>query len=204
MDIATFIRGVLIGLSVAAPVGPMGVLCIRRTLAFGRRIGLATGLGVATADATYAAVAGFGLTAISGLLLREQTPIRLIGGLFLCYLGLKTIRAEPAEAAGPDTGATPIGAYSSAAGLTLTNPLTILTFMGIFAGLGAGTTGRAWDSAAMLVLGVLLGSALWWVILSNGVALLRDRLTLRALRWVNVVSGCILAGFGALAIASVV
>lgn len=203
MDSATFIRGVLVGLSVAAPVGPMGVLCIRRTLALGRRIGLATGLGVATADASYAAVAAFGLTAVSGLLLREQTPIRLIGGLFLCYLGLKTIRAAPAVGTVPDAGATPIGAYSSAVGLTLTNPLTILTFMGIFAGVGTGA-GRAWGSAAALVLGVLLGSALWWVILSNGVALLRDRLTPRALRWVNVGSGCILAGFGALAIASVV
>ena len=203
MDVPLFVRGMLIGLSVAAPVGPMGVLCIRRTLAFGRGVGLATGLGVATADAAYGAVAGFGLTAVSGLLLREQTPIRLIGGLFLCYLGIKTIRAAPAEGVGPERGVTRIGAYGSAVGLTLANPLTILTFMGIFAGVGAGTTGRNWGAASLLVLGVLLGSALWWVILSNGVALLRDRLTPRALRWVNVVSGCILAGFGALALVSV-
>jgi threonine/homoserine/homoserine lactone efflux protein len=202
VDPAMFVRGVLIGLSVAAPVGPMGVLCIRRTLADGRLIGLATGLGVATADAIYGGIAGFGITVISNVLLRAHVWIRLIGGLFLCYLGLRTIVAVPPESAADEAGPTRVGAYTSAVALTLTNPMTILTFTGIFAGVGAGTTGRASGTAAMLVLGVLVGSALWWVFLSNMVALVRTRLTPPALRWINRLSGGILLGFGLLALVS--
>src|SRR5262245_52340378 len=174
MDPAVFVRGLLIGLSIDAPVGRIGVLCIRRTLAAGRWVGLATGLGAATADGVYGAIAGFGVTVITGLLLSQQTWIRLVGGIFLCYLGLKTAVAAPAgRAAAAGQGRTLLGAYTSALALTLTNPLTILSFAAIFAGLGAGAAGRGYGAAALLVAGVLLGSALWWVILSSGVAAVR-------------------------------
>lgn len=201
MDLSLLLRGVLIGLSVAAPVGPMGVLCIRRTLADGRAAGLATGLGIATADALYSSVAGFGIAVIAQLLLREATWIRLVGGIFLCYLGVKTVRAAPAEQAAEATERGLLGAYGSALGLTLANPTTILSFVAIFAGVGV--AGKASASAALLVLGVLLGSTTWWMILTGAVTTVRARITPRALRWVNRCSGCILLGFGLAALVSV-
>jgi len=202
MDPAMFLRGLLIGLSIAAPVGPIGVLCIRRTLADGRWVGLATGLGAATADATYGAVAGFGITIVSSLLLGHQTGIRLIGGLFLCYLGAKTFITAPAENVTSVEGRGLFGAYGSALALTLTNPTTILSFAAIFAGLGAGAGSHAAGGAALLVLGVLLGSALWWIVLTHLVSTLRAKITAPRLHWVNRVSGSILVGFGLLAFAS--
>jgi threonine/homoserine/homoserine lactone efflux protein len=202
MNLAMLVRGLLIGLSIAAPVGPIGVLCIRRTLSDGRWVGLATGLGAATADAVYGAVAAFGITVISSLLLDQQTWIRLIGGLFLCYLGLKTFLGAPAANAPTAAGPNLLRAYTSAVALTLTNPTTILSFVAIFAGVGAGTRSHAAGTAAALVLGVLAGSALWWLLLSSGVAMLRARITQAMLGWINRASGSILMGFGVLAIAS--
>jgi threonine/homoserine/homoserine lactone efflux protein len=197
-----FVRGLVVGLAVAAPVGPIGVLCIRRTLADGRLAGLATGLGTATVDAFYGGIAAFGVTAISGLLLRQQVWIRLIGGLFLCYLGVKTIAAAPAERAAVMAGPTPLRAYISAVALTLANPPTILSFAAIFAALGIGMINRAYAAAVVLVLGVLVGSALWWVLLSSGVTLVRARVTPRLLQWINRLSGAMLVAFGVLAFAS--
>ena len=202
MDPGVFVRGLVVGLAVAAPVGPIGVLCIRRTLADGRLAGLAIGLGAATVDAFYGGIAAFGVTAISGLLLRQQAWIRLIVGLFLCYLGIKTIAAAPTERAAATAGPTPLRAYISAVALTLANPPTILSFAAIFAGLGLGTTGRASPTTILLILGVLMGSALWWVLLSSGVAAVRARVTPRRLRWINRLSGAILVAFGILAFAS--
>jgi threonine/homoserine/homoserine lactone efflux protein len=201
VDPGVFVRGLVVGLAVAAPVGPIGVLCIRRTLADGRLAGLATGLGAATVDAFYGGIAAFGVTVVSGLLLSQQVWIRLLGGLFLCYLGLKTIAAPPAERAAATAGPTPFRAYISAVALTLTNPPTILSFAAIFAGLGVGTTGRASPATILLVLGVLVGSALWWVLLSSGVAAVRARVGPRVLRWINRLSGTMLVAFGVLAFA---
>jgi threonine/homoserine/homoserine lactone efflux protein len=204
MDIELLLRGLLIGFSIAAPVGPIGVLVIRRTLAEGRVAGLATGIGAATADAIYGCVAGFGLTAISGLLIDNQLWVRLVGGLFLCYLGVRAFLAAPAERAAAAAGTSLLGAYFATLGLTLTNPATILSFAAIMAGLGIGVAAGGYGAAALLVLGVFGGSALWWLILSSGASLLRLRLTPGALRWVNRASGMILLGFGALALASII
>ena len=199
MDIGALSRGVLIGFSIAAPVGPIGVLCIRRTLADGRGMGLATGLGAATADACYGAIAGFSITALSGLLLDHRRIIRLVGGLFLCYLGLKTFLTGPAARAAKVTGRTALRAYLSAVALTLTNPATILSFVAIFAGLGVGTGRDGSGAATLLVVGVFVGSALWWVLLSGSVFMLGTQLGPRHLRWVNRLSGGMLLGFGLLA-----
>lgn len=192
-----FLRGLIIGFSIAAPVGPIGVLCIRRTLAHSRRAGFVSGLGAASADAVYGAIAAFGLTAISGLLVSQQTLLRLAGGLFLCYLGFTSFRAQPVmpSAAAP-AGRSPVAAYGSTFALTLTNPMTIISFAAIFA--GAGLSGGAGDAraAVALVLGVFLGSALWWLTLSSGVSLLRTRVDTRALQWVNRISGGIIGLFG--------
>lgn len=204
MDSNLFFRGLVIGLSIAAPVGPIGMLCIRRTLAQGRSYGLVSGLGAATADAVYGCVAGFGLTFISSFLVDQQTWLRLVGGAFLCYLGVKTLLAKPAEEAAEVKGANLLGAYASTFLLTLTNPMTILSFAAIFAGLGIAETGGDYASAAILVLGVFAGSALWWLLLSGGVSLFRSRFTPQASVWVNRVSGLVVTGFGALALWGIV
>jgi threonine/homoserine/homoserine lactone efflux protein len=200
MDSSLFLRGLVIGLSIAAPVGPIGVLCIRRTLTQGRSYGLVSGLGAATADAVYGCVAGFGLTLISSFLVDQQVWLRLIGGAFLCYLGVKTLLAKPAEEAARARGTGLLGAYASTLFLTLTNPMTILSFAAIFAGLGVAETGGDYASAATLVLGVFAGSALWWLLLSGGVSLFRKKFTPQALVWGNRVSGLVVMGFGVFAL----
>jgi threonine/homoserine/homoserine lactone efflux protein len=200
MDLTFLLKGLAIGFSIAAPVGPIGLLCIRRTLAEGRLCGLVSGLGAATADATYGCVAGFGLTFISNFLVSQQTWLRLAGGAFLCYLGVRTLLAKPAEQAAPAAGRGLAAAYASTLFLTLTNPLTILSFAAIFAGLGLAGTRGSYASAGVLVLGVFTGSAAWWLLLSGGVGLLRDRFGTRALRWVNRISGAVITLFGLFAL----
>jgi threonine/homoserine/homoserine lactone efflux protein len=202
MDIGFLIKGIVLGFSIAAPVGPIGVLCIRRTLAEGRAAGLVSGLGAATADAIYGSVAGFGITFVSSLLISQQAWLRLSGGAFLCYLGVKTFLATTTELIIPARGEGLVGAYASTFFLTLTNPMTILSFAAIFAGLGVAGAGGNYLSAGVLVLGVFLGSALWWLILSGGVSLFRSRFNPRGLHWLNRVSGGIIMAFGLLAFLS--
>jgi len=197
-----FLRGLIIGFSIAAPVGPIGVLCIRRTLAKGRVSGFISGLGAATADAIYGCIAGFGLTFISSFLISQHMWFRVIGGTFLCYLGIKTLLARPAEKAASAKGYGLAGAYASTFFLTLTNPMTILSFAAIFAGLGVGGAGGNYIFAGLLVLGVFLGSAAWWLILSGTVGVFRTKFDLSGLRWVNRISGIIITGFGVLAFLS--
>lgn len=203
MDLGAFVRGLVVGFSIAAPVGPIGLLCIRRTLADGRAVGFASGLGAATADAVYGAIAGFGLTAVSGLLVRQSGWLRVVGGLFLCYLGARIFLARPAaRAAEPGGGAGLLGAWASTFALTLTNPTTILSFVAVFAGLGIARAPGAWGAAGALVGGVFLGSALWWLVLSGVTGAFRARLDVRGLRWVNRVSGAVIAAFGVVALLS--
>ena len=195
------IKGLAVGFSVAAPVGPIGVLCIRRTLAKGRISGLVSGLGAATADAIYGSVAAFGLTFISNFLMSQQSWLRLAGGGFLLYLGIKTFIAEPFRQVGSEEENTVIGDYASTFFLTITNPTTILSFTAIFAGLGLGSTDGTYFSASVLVCGVFLGSALWWLILSGSVNILRKQLGETVLEWVNRISGSIIFAFGVAALA---
>ncbi len=192
----------MIGFSIAAPVGPIGVLCIRRTLASGRAAGLASGLGAATADAFYGAIAGFGLTFVSQLLISHQAWLRLVGGGFLCYLGVKTFLSRPATVgAAAREGGLP-GAYGTTFLLTLTNPLTIISFAAIFAGLGLGGASGRYLGATALVGGVFLGSAAWWLALTGAVSVFRARIDGRGLRSVNRISGAIITAFGLLAFLS--
>ena len=196
MDVSFFVRGFLIGLSIAATVGPMSMLCIQRTLAKGQLYGLVSGLGVATADGVYGSIAGFGLTVIAAFLVSQQVWIRVIGGVFLIYLGIKTLLTKPAEQAASAQANNFLGAYISTFLLTLTNPATILSFVAIFAGIGVGSVKNNYLAALLVVCGVFLGSALWWVMLTGGVSLLRGRLTPRWLLWINRISGSFLALFG--------
>ncbi|MBW2177304.1 MAG: LysE family transporter [Deltaproteobacteria bacterium] len=201
MDINIFIKGFIIGISIAAPVGPIGVLCIQRTLSGGKSQGLATGLGAASADAVYGVVAAFGLTIISNFLISQDTWFRLIGGAFLVYLGVKAFMASPGRLNQAENNTRLISAYGSTFLLTLANPMTILSFAAIFAGLGLVNNNLNYGSAVLMVLGVFGGSAVWWLFLSSSASLFRDRIGDK-LVWLNRISGTIISTFGIIAILS--
>ena len=196
------LKGFLIGFAIAAPVGPIGVLCIRRTLSDGRSIGLLSGLGAATADMFYGSVAAFGLTAIQNALVTRQFWLHVVGGLFLIYLGIRTFMTKPSDSAAlaPERSSW-WAAYLSTLGLTLTNPATILSFTVIFAGLRLAESAGSYTSAAALVAGVFLGSATWWLTLTAVVSLFRERFTARWMLWVNRIAGTVIFAFGAAALA---
>ena len=193
---ALFLKGLAFGLVLAATVGPMWVLCLRRTLAFGAGVGLASGMGIAVADGFYGAAAAFGLTAISGFLLAWSFWIGLAGTVFLVYLGVKALLARPSASGEVARPAGLAQAFLSTLGLTLANPPTILAFAAIFAGLGLAANADYRD-AALVTLGVFLGSAAWWVFLAAAAGRLRARLGPRLLRGINLVSGVTILGFAA-------
>lgn len=201
MDVTHLARGLAIGFVVALAVGPISLLTIRRTLGHGWAYGLASGLGVALADATYGGVAAFGLTAITAVLVGARSVLAVAGGLFLLWLGMRTLRSAPAvrEAVVADRPGL-LAAAASIYGLTMTNPMTILSFAAIFAGLGL-AGGTAAD-AALLTIGVFLGSMLWWLVLTAVVAAVRTRLTAGTLQLLTRVSGALIVLFGARAIAA--
>ncbi|MFV9502986.1 MAG: LysE family translocator [Oscillochloridaceae bacterium umkhey_bin13] len=205
MDVGMFVRGTVIGVAIAAPVGPIGVLCIRRTLADGRLAGFVSGLGAATADLIYGVVAVLGLSVLADWLTGVSFWTRLVGGLFLVYLGVKILRERPAERPAEVTAGRGLwGAYFSTLFLTLTNPATIIAFTAIFAGLGAGMGTGSYLDGLLLAGGVAVGSALWWLGLSGAVGLLRTRVTPQALRWVNLIAGLVIIGFGVAALVSLI
>ena len=197
-----FAKGAGIGFVIAAPVGPVGVLCVHRTLRHGRLAGLVAGLGAAVGDAIYGFIAAFGLTLISDWLLENQQMVRLVGGIFLVVLGLRMLLAKPKQA-DPDEAervakAEDAGLFQAfwlTFALTMTNPITILAFLGIFAAAGTGDLADHSTMAAMLVLGVFIGSAVWWLGLAGGASLVRDRLEGGGLLWVSRVSGILILGF---------
>ncbi|HYA19026.1 MAG TPA: LysE family transporter [Burkholderiales bacterium] len=197
------LKGIIVGFSIAAPVGPIGVLCIRRSLAQGTLRGLLTGLGAATADAAYGFVAAFGITAVSIFLLEKQLWLALTGGVFLCYLGVMTFRSVPAGDASSISAGSHLAAYASTFLLTLSNPTTILSFIAIFAGFGLGAYASYWAASAM-VLGVFLGSAFWWLILSSSVGHFRSRLSQQWMQWINRISGVTILAFGLIALANAI
>jgi len=195
------LKGLVIGLSIAAPVGPIGLLCIRRSLEQGRGAGLAAGLGAATADAAYGCVAGFGLTAISGFLLAHGSWLRLGGGVALCYLGVRTFLSVPAQREAQVDARGLRSAYFSTLLLTLANPMTILSFVAVFAGFGL-TASPSYGAAATLVAGVFAGSGLWWLFLSTGVAQMRHRVSDSWMQAINRLSGGLIVAFGLYALSA--
>jgi threonine/homoserine/homoserine lactone efflux protein len=201
MDIGTLLKGLVLGFSIAAPVGPIGVLCIRRTLLNGRAVGFASGLGAATADALYGAIAGFGLTVVAELLHNQALWLRLVGGVYLCYLGLNMYRSQLVMESGEPSFVALGPAYLSTFALTMTNPATILSFTAIFAGF-LSSTNSSYATTGLLILGVFLGSALWWLALSSGVSLFRSKLTATHMHWINRIAGSIIISFGVLVLNS--
>lgn len=194
-----WVQGALIGFSIAAPVGPIGLLCIRRAMTQGRLNGLVSGLGAATADTFYGLLAALGLTAVTQVLLDQRHWLQGIGGVFLLGMGIATFKAEVATAAANDSGARPGlgGAFGSTLLLTLTSPMTVLAFAGVFAGLGLGqASAMGVRPALLLVGGVFCGSALWWLLLSTFAASVGRKLERRHFVLLNRCSGSLLAGFG--------
>lgn len=199
-----FAQGLLFGLALAMPVGAIGVLCIRRSLEHGFATGFATGLGAAVADGAYGAVAAFGLTAVSAFLLAWQDLLALVGGAALIWIGVQSWRSRPgASKAAAPVGPRPLLAFAQTVGLTLANPQTILTFLALFAGLGVVLGDDAgWSPAVMLVVGVFIGSAAWWLVLAGTVAgVLRRRIGPETVGVINRGAGVLVIGFGLLAIA---
>ncbi len=199
MNFLFLAKGIIIGFSIAAPVGPIGVLCIRRSLTGGRLQGFVSGLGAATADAVYGMIAAFGITMVSNLLLEGQLWLKITGGLFLCWLGVRTFMKRRVEENLQESGKNLTASYVSTFLLTLTNPMTILSFAAVFAGLGIGGASNSFEAVSM-VLGVFIGSASWWLILSTGVGMLRNKLDPGKILWVNRASGLIITIFGLLSL----
>jgi threonine/homoserine/homoserine lactone efflux protein len=196
------VRGLVIGFTIAAAVGPISLLTIRRTTAHGQVYGLVSGFGVATADANYAGIAAFGLTALTDVLVSGRLVLGLVGGVVIALLGIRTMRAHPGEVARDAPRPGLAGAFASIYALTMTNPMTILSFAAVFAGLGL-IAGASFVDAAVLTLAVWAGSALWWVVLTSIVGWARERVSTRALLWVNRISGAALVAFGVVAIVAV-
>jgi len=190
-------KGLIIGFSIAAPVGPIGILCIRRTLEYGRFVGFVSGLGAATADALYGLMAGLGLTIISNFLLGQQWYLQIIGSIFLCYLGVKIFISTPSQDSAKAKGNKPFKAYISTFLLTITNPVTILSFIAVFSGLGMNSNDTT-SFGFLLVLGVFLGSALWWLLLSSIAGIIANKMKSNSfsMKLINRFSGVVLLLFG--------
>lgn len=197
-----FFKGVAIGFLVAAPIGPIGILCLYRTWLHGKVQGMVTGLGAATADAVYASVAGFGLTVISNLLVREQLWIRLVGGLILLVIGVRFLWSVPPQDV---TSVRPhnLGvAFTGTFFLTLTNPITILAFGAIFAGLGVVAGLEDYSGVAALVVGVFTGSLLWFSFLVGLAGFLRNRFNYCVRLLAGKIFGIVILLFGIIALFS--
>ncbi len=196
MDYGLFIQGMIVGLTLAVPVGPISLVCIHRTVASGRLHGIFSGMGVATSDSFYAAVAFLGLTVVSGMIIDHQTTFRLVAGIALVLVGIQVFRSIPAAArdgADPDSY---IKDYLSLLAIAGANPLTIIYFITILPGFGIVAHGTTLIAAVPFVAGVFLGSAVWWIILCGSLGSVRSRLSTENLRRINQVSGILVTCFG--------
>ena len=198
VELPLYVKGLIVGLAIAVPVGPIALLCIQRSISAGWPAGLATGLGAALADSYYGAIAALGLSLVQNFLVDHRRGIALAGGTFLCLLGTKSLFTRlSATAAKPKRSAMGLlGDFASTFVLTLANPMTILAFIAIFAVMDTAAAGRSFSGAMELVLSVLAGSAIWWLCLSIGIGVFRHRLDDTARRWISRVSGAMIIGFG--------
>lgn len=203
MEAIFFLKGVLIGFAMAVPIGPIGIMCIRKTLAEGHSRGLIIGLGAATADSLYGSIAAFGLTFVSDAIASQQFWVRLIGGGLLLFLGMRTFRAQRKDPIAPFDNKGLLGSYVSTFLLALTNPLTIFAFVAVFAAFGLGHR-LIIVSACFLVLGVFTGSCLWFLTLGFVATFFRKKLDSGGLTWVNRISGALIILSGIAAFLSVI
>jgi len=196
MNMGLFLKGLAVGFLIAMPVGPIGVLCIQRTLNKGKLHGIVSGLGAATADAIYSFIAAFGLTVISNFLVKEKMWLRLIGGIFLCYMGARVYLSKSQQRTATVDSTSYVKDYVSAFILTFTNPTTFLAFAATFAGLGLVRAVEHHVTALLLVAGVFVGSGLWWFVLSGLAATFLGKLLYSRPTWLNKVSGIVIIVFG--------
>jgi threonine/homoserine/homoserine lactone efflux protein len=196
MELIFLIKGMIIGFCVAAPVGPIGILCIRRTLQFGRLSGLFSGLGAATADMTYGAIAAFGVTLVSDLIMESKVWFHFFGGVVLLVLGAYIFLSKPKEA-GTITHKTLVSDFFSTFFLTLANPLTVIAFLAIFAGVGLSEYPT---KAPIVVLGIFAGAASWWILLSEGVTFFRYKINHTVMLWINYMAGALIFLLGIVAL----
>ena len=196
VELSYFLKGVVLGFSVAAPVGPIGLQCIRKTIQYGRLSGLFSGMGAAVADMLFAIVAAFGITLVSDFVLASQFWLRLAGGALLVLVGVRTYRTQPKLHAGRISHKTLAGDFASTFTLTIANPMIIFAYLAIFAGLGLTPTQGDVGGSASVVAGVFCGSALWWLMLSEGVALFRRKITVRGMKWINRSAGLLILACG--------
>jgi threonine/homoserine/homoserine lactone efflux protein len=203
MEPLFFLKGLIIGFAMAVPIGPIGVMCIRKTLAEGHTHGLIIGLGGAAADSLYGSIAAFGLTFLSDMISREQVWVRLIGGGILLFLGLRTFFAKARDQMLPFVKKGLLGSFVSVFILALTNPVTVFAFIAVFAAFGLGHQMTV-VSACVLVLGIFAGSLLWFLTLGFAATFFRKRLNRTGLRWVNRVAGVLLVLSGVAAFVSLI
>lgn len=196
MDQDLFIQGIIIGLTIAVPVGPISLVCIHRTVANGRLHGIISGFGVATSDSLYAAVAFLGLTAVSGLIIDHQSVFRLVAGVALVLIGIQVFRSVPAVVSDGTNPKSYIRDYLSLFMIAAANPLTIIFFITILPGFGVMAHGTTLVAAIPFVAGVFLGSVVWWIILCGSLGSVRSRLSIENLRRINQISGILIACFG--------
>ena len=197
MDYGLFIQGMIVGLTLAVPVGPISLICIHRTVAGGRLHGIFSGLGVATSDSFYAAVAFLGLTAVSGLIIGHQTAFRLVAGIALVIVGIQVFRSVPSVVRQGTETDSYIRDFLSLLAIAAANPLTIIFFITILPGFIVVAHGTTLIAAVPFVAGVFLGSAVWWIILCGSLGTVRSRLSIENLQRINQVSGILITGIGA-------
>jgi threonine/homoserine/homoserine lactone efflux protein len=203
MELIIFLKGLIIGFAMAVPIGPVGILCIRKTLAEGHSRGLIVGLGAATVDSLYGSIGAFGLTFVSDMMASQQFWLRLVGGGLLLLLGIRTYRAKAKDPIIPFDKKGLLGSYISAFLLALTNPVTIFAFVAAFAAFGLGHT-LSIISASILVLGVFIGTCLWFLALGSIARFFRKKLNSGGFRWVNRISGGLIILSGVAAFVSLI
>jgi threonine/homoserine/homoserine lactone efflux protein len=192
-----FLKGMIIGFLIAVPVGPINVLCVRRTLMHGRAAGIVSGLGAAAADTLFGAIAVLGLAALEGVFFSGRLWIALVGGVILIILGVRTLLAPPPQPAAGVDPTSLLGDFTSTFVLTLTNPITILSFLGIFGAFGIHADDRIDQYDGLLLLGVFLGSTVWWLLLTGVIGVFHGHFNETGLRWANRVAGVLILAFAA-------
>jgi len=197
MEVSLFVQGIIIGLTLAVPVGPLALICIQRTVSDGRLHGIFSGIGVATADSFYAAVTFLGLTVISGLIIAQQYLFRFLAGVVLILIGMRVFLSIPSAISAKTEHETYLKDYLSMVALAIANPLTLVFFLVILPGYGVVIHGTSFLSAVEFVAGVFFGSTVWWVVLCGSIGSVRSRLSRQTLGRINHVSGLLISCFGA-------
>ncbi|MCH8013408.1 MAG: LysE family transporter [Candidatus Dadabacteria bacterium] len=189
MDITLFFKGFLVGIIISAPIGPVGALCIQRTMSYGRLSGILSGIGAAVGDSIFAVIAVFGLTFISGFLDEKEAWFRIAGGIILLYFGLRVYLSKPQDYSNQNNEVNHFGIFGSALLLTISNPLVILSIIAVFAVLGIVNPTSSYPSTALLILGVFSGAVFLWIITCNILSNYRKRMGQKGVLLINRITG---------------